>query len=286
MDSFNGSKYFLTIIDDYSRRVVTYFLKSKSDVYFAFERFKARAERFLNTKILAIRTDNGMEFINRQFSDYLEKQGIKAERTNTYTPEQNGVAERFNLTAVDAVKALLESSKLPKMFWEEALACFTYVWNRVCRKSNKTPFELFSKNKPSVAHLKIFGCVAYVGVPKQLRKKLDNRVKKGVMMGYAYHTKGYRIYLPSESKIIETINVRFDESKLAANEDLFSNNIQARKVIALPCIPDLDFLKDDCESKPQSKSAKEREHETSSKTMKCTEIKWVRKAVPRKDFTN
>ncbi|GFX65988.1 hypothetical protein TNCV_14091 [Trichonephila clavipes] len=59
---------------------------------------------------------------------------------------------------------------------------------------------------------------AYVGVPKQIRKKLDMRAKLGVMMGYALHTMGYRIWLTYEDKLIETIDVRFDKNTKGFDE--------------------------------------------------------------------
>ncbi|GFT91003.1 retrovirus-related Pol polyprotein from transposon RE1 [Trichonephila clavipes] len=78
----------------------------------------------------------------------------------------------------DGIKTLLKSSEVPHKFWGEALLCFTYAWNRICHKdSNKTPFEKYSGRKPSVLHLKPFGCLAYAGVPKQIRKKFDMRAK-------------------------------------------------------------------------------------------------------------
>ncbi|GFS51352.1 retrovirus-related Pol polyprotein from transposon RE1 [Trichonephila clavipes] len=118
----------------------------------------------------------------------------------------------------DGIKTLLKSSEVPHKFWGEALLCFTYAWNRICHKdSNKTPFEKYSGGKPSVLHLKPFGCLAYAGVPKQIRKKFDMRAKMGIMMGYAQHTKGYRIWLIDENKLVETINVRFDENKRGIN---------------------------------------------------------------------
>ncbi|GFW15024.1 retrovirus-related Pol polyprotein from transposon TNT 1-94 [Trichonephila clavipes] len=139
--------------------------------------------------------------------NFLTELGIKHEVTNSYTPEMNGVAERFNLTALDGIKTLLKSSEVPHKFWGEALLCFTYAWNRICHKdSNKTPFEKYSGRKPSVLHLKPFGCLAYAGVPKQIRKKFDMRAKMGIMMGYAQRTKGYRIWLIDENKLVETIN--------------------------------------------------------------------------------
>ncbi|GFW43299.1 retrovirus-related Pol polyprotein from transposon RE1 [Trichonephila clavipes] len=107
----------------------------------------------------------------------------------------------------DGIKTLLKSSEVPHKFWGEALLCFTYAWNRICHKdSNKTPFENYSGRKPSVLHLKPFGCLTYAGVPKQIRKKFDMRAKMGIMMGYAQRTKGYRIWLIDENKLVDTIN--------------------------------------------------------------------------------
>ncbi|GFV58135.1 retrovirus-related Pol polyprotein from transposon TNT 1-94 [Trichonephila clavipes] len=206
-ESQGGNKYFLSIIDDYSRKVTVFPIRNKSDVFHTFIRFQKRAERFLSKKVIAVRTDGGLEFCNKDMNNFLTELGIKHEVTNSYTPEMNGVAERFNLTALDGIKTLLKSSEVPHKFWGEALLCFTYAWNRICHKdSNKMPFEKYSGRKPSVLHLKPFGCLAYAGVPKQIRKKFDMRAKMGIMMGYAQRTKGYRIWLIDENKLVETIN--------------------------------------------------------------------------------
>ncbi|GFY05104.1 retrovirus-related Pol polyprotein from transposon TNT 1-94 [Trichonephila clavipes] len=219
-ESQGGNKYFLSIIDDYSRKVTVFPIRNKSDVFHTFIRFQKRAERFLSKKVIAVRTDGGLEFCNKDMDNFLTELGIKHEVTNSYTPEMNGVAERFNLTALDGIKTLLKSSEVPHKFWGEALQIFVslYAWNRICHKdSNKTPFEKYSGRKPSVLHLKPFGCLAYAGVPKQIRKKFDMRAKMGIMMGYAQRTKGYRIWLIDENKLVETINVRFDENKRGIN---------------------------------------------------------------------
>ncbi|GFU76798.1 retrovirus-related Pol polyprotein from transposon TNT 1-94 [Trichonephila clavipes] len=165
-ESQGGNKYFLSIIDDYSRKVTVLPIRNKSDVFHTFIRFQKRAERFLSKKVIAVRTDGGLEFCNKDMDNFLTELGIKHEVTNSYTPEINGVAERFNLTSLDGIKTLLNSSEVPHKFWGEALLCFTYAWNRICHKdSNKTPFEKYSGRKPSVLHLKPFGCLAYAGVP-------------------------------------------------------------------------------------------------------------------------
>lgn len=96
----------------------------------------------------------------------------------------NCAVECFYLTALDHIKALLNASGLPKKFWAKTLMCFSYVWNRVCHKQNTTSFEMYSDIKPSVSHLKKCDCLAYVGVPKQVRRKLHIRAKLGIMRGY------------------------------------------------------------------------------------------------------
>ncbi|GBM24294.1 Retrovirus-related Pol polyprotein from transposon TNT 1-94 [Araneus ventricosus] len=136
-NSIQGHRYFLSITYD-SRKVTTFPMKRKTEVFSCFIKYQKRAERFTNSKIVNVRTDNGMEFCYTEFNKFLEDQGIHAERTNVYSPEQNGVSERFNYTAMDAIKAMLKDSGLGNGFWVEAL-CFTYVWNRVCHKLKRKP---------------------------------------------------------------------------------------------------------------------------------------------------
>ncbi|GFT70819.1 retrovirus-related Pol polyprotein from transposon TNT 1-94 [Trichonephila clavipes] len=170
-------------------------------------RFQRRAERFLNKKVISVRTERGLEFCSGEFRGFLEGLGIDHEKTNSYSPEMNGVAERYNLTVLNGIKTLLNESGLNQKFCAEALICFSYTWNRVCHKGcKKTPFEFYDGKRPSVSHLKRFSCLAFVGVPKQLGRKLDMRAKLGIMLGYVLSTKGYRIWLIEENKVVETIN--------------------------------------------------------------------------------
>ncbi|GFS99797.1 retrovirus-related Pol polyprotein from transposon TNT 1-94 [Trichonephila clavipes] len=287
-ESQGGNKYFLSIIDDYSRKVTVFPIRNKSDVFHTFIRFQKRAERFLSRKVIAVRTDGGLEFCNKDMDNFLTELGIKHEVTNSYTPEMNGVAERFNLTALDGIKTLLKFSEVPHKFWGEALLCFTYAWNRICHKdSNKTPFEKYSGRKPSVLHLKPFGCLAYAGVPKQIRKKFDMRAKMGIMMGYAQRTKGYRIWLIDENKLVETINVRFDENKRGINfRQKVNSNLGYN--LNLPDYyddeDDFDRVKYSLTSRLVSKTSTEMTS-TSEKPdvssdnhnlIPCTEVKWIR----------
>ncbi|GFX65293.1 retrovirus-related Pol polyprotein from transposon TNT 1-94 [Trichonephila clavipes] len=186
----------------------------------------------------------------------------------------------------DGIKTLLKSSEVPHKFWGEALLCFTYAWNRICHKdSNKTPFEKYSGRKPSVLHLKPFGCLAYAGVPKQIRKKFDMRAKMGIMMGYAQRTKGYRIWLIDENKLVETINVRFDENKRGINFRQKSNSNLGYNLN----LPDYyededDRVKDSLTSRLVLKTSTETRSTSENPDVSsdnhslipCTEVKWIR----------
>ncbi|GFX61524.1 retrovirus-related Pol polyprotein from transposon TNT 1-94 [Trichonephila clavipes] len=253
-ESQGGNKYFLSIIDDYSRKVTVFPIRNKSDVFHTFIRFQKRAERFLSRKVIDVRNDGGLEFCNKDMDNFLTELGIKHEVTNSYTPEMNGVAERFNLTALDGIKTLLKSSEVPHKFWGEALLCFTYAWNRICHKdSNKTPFEKYSGRKPSVLHLKPFGCLAYA----------------------------------DENKLVETINVRFDENKRGINfRQKVNSNLGYN--LNLPDYyddeDDFDRVKDSLTSRLVSETSTETPS-TSEKPnvcsdnhslIPCTEVKWIR----------
>ena len=122
-----------------------------------------------------LRTDNGGEFTSTQFEDFLRKEGIRHERTIPKTPQQNGVAERLNRTLVEMSRSMLLDAKLTKKYWAESVSTAVYLRNRCPTKAlmEKTPYEAWFEQKPAVDHLRVFGCDAYVHVPKDERKKLE-----------------------------------------------------------------------------------------------------------------
>eukprot|EP00253_Pinus_taeda_P028641 PITA_28641 len=96
--SFSGCKYFLTFIDDFSRRTWVYFLKLKREVFNTFLAFKAFVEKQSGHQILKLRTDNGGKYVKNTFINFCTENGIQMQHTVPYTPQQNGVAERKNRT--------------------------------------------------------------------------------------------------------------------------------------------------------------------------------------------
>ncbi|CAL8169319.1 unnamed protein product [Prunus armeniaca] len=114
--SFNGKKYFLLFVDDYSRMMCVYFLEQKSEAFSFFKQFKAYGEKQSGYNLKTLRTDRGGEFTSNEFSEFCKSNGIKRELTASYTPQQNGVAERRNRTIVEMARSMLKAKGLPNVF--------------------------------------------------------------------------------------------------------------------------------------------------------------------------
>jgi hypothetical protein len=108
---------------------------------------------------------------------------------------------------------MIKTKKMPKKFWAEAVQCAVYILNR-CPQAileNKTSQELWSDHKPNVAHLRIFGSVAYEIVPDPKRIKLDDKSKKHIFIGYNEKSKVYKLYDPIEKKYVVSGDVEVNE---------------------------------------------------------------------------
>jgi transposase InsO family protein len=129
--STGGSKYCLVIVDDYSRLTWVFFLQEKSQAQETLKRFLRRAQNEFGLRIKKIRNDNGTEFKNSQIDGFLEEEGIKHEFSSPYTPQQNGVVERKNITLLDMARTMLDEYKTPDRFWAEAINTACYSINRL-----------------------------------------------------------------------------------------------------------------------------------------------------------
>ena len=133
--------------------------------------------------------------------------------TQARTPQQNGVAERRNQTLVEKMCSMLIGSKAPGYLWNEAVNTANYLVNRGPTRANQgvTPEEQYSGHIPKVDHLRTWGCVAYVHVPKSDRHKLDSKTMAYRFIGYDDQTKAFRLYLPDKKKVVISKDVMFDE---------------------------------------------------------------------------
>jgi transposase InsO family protein len=104
-------------------------------------------------KLKKLRTDNGLEYCSNEFEKYLEDKGVIHEKTVPYTPQQNGVAERWNQTLWRITRSLIKQANLPIKFWPEAMNTACYLSNIVKDSKGRIPYEIWTKRKVNLDSL-------------------------------------------------------------------------------------------------------------------------------------
>nr|GEX11517.1 hypothetical protein [Tanacetum cinerariifolium] len=237
--SINGKRYVLVNVDDYSRYTWVHFLRSKEEAPEVIKTFLKRIIVLLQSPVIIIRTDNGTEFKNQVLKEYFDSVGISRQVSSVRTPQQNGVVERRNWTLVEAARTMLIFSRAPLFLWAEAIAtaCFTQNRSIIYRRFNKTPYELINDRKPDISFLHVFGALCYLkndredisflhvfGALCYLKNdredigELGAKGDIGFFIGYSANSCAYRVFNRRTKKILETMNVLFDELSSMAFE--------------------------------------------------------------------
>jgi hypothetical protein len=210
-------------VDGHTAKAVTVLMKQKSDVKHIVPDVIAMFERQSNSSVMRFRTDRGGEFMNHDLNQYFRSHGILHETTAGYSSESNGVAERLLRTLMDKARSMLKASGSPNSFWGYALIMANQLhnWIPVNTRTNQTsPHMAFHGSAPNLSFLQPFGAVAHVHVPAALRKKLDDRVETGVLVGFAE---------PAGSK---TYIIRMPHGKLRTSRDvIFSEHAPFQRAL-------------------------------------------------------
>jgi len=149
--SFGGCRYFMLLIDDFTKFTAVYFLKKKSEAAECFKAYKTHVEKVHHGKgknyvIKSVRTDNGGEYTGDAFQRELRRCGIEFQSTVPYTPQEDGVSENSNRVLVGRANALLQHAGAPKIYWAEAVQTVVYLKNLSITKGthgkDATPYEL------------------------------------------------------------------------------------------------------------------------------------------------
>nr|GEW98127.1 retrovirus-related Pol polyprotein from transposon TNT 1-94 [Tanacetum cinerariifolium] len=183
----NGKRYVLVIVDDYSRYTWVHFLRSKDEAPKVIITFLKRITVLLQSLVIIIRTDNGIEFKNQVLKVYFDSVGISHQMSSVRTPQQNRLVERRNRTLVEAARTMLIFSRAPLFLCAEAIAT-AYI-----------------------SFLHVFGALCYPKNDHEDIGKLGAKGDIGFFIGYSADSCAYRIYNRRTKKIMETMNVSFDE---------------------------------------------------------------------------
>lgn len=227
--SFGEAKWYVLFKDEATGYRIVHFMNQKNEVLQKFKQVAAVLKAKFGRPVKYLRSDRGTEYINEQVITYMRENGIEAQLTGRYTPEQNGRNERDNRTIVEAARACLHALGLPKRLWSCAVDCAVYTLNRTpIEEENVTPFEKWTGSQPKLDHLRTFGCDAYEQVPAQFRTKWEAKADKRVFVGYEGEGPNYKLYNPTTGKITISKNVKFNEGAASA---INGNKKQERPVI-------------------------------------------------------
>nr|GEU75454.1 hypothetical protein [Tanacetum cinerariifolium] len=212
--SINGQRYVLVIVDDYSRYTWVQFLRSKDEAPEVIKTFLKRITILLQSSVIIIRIDNNTEFKNQILKEYFDCVGISHQVSSVRTPQQNGV------TLVEATRTMLIFSHAPLFLWAEAIATACFTQNRfiIHRRFNKTSYELINGKKLDISFLHVSGALCYPKNDREDIGKLGAKGDIGFFIGYSANSRAYRVYNRRTKKIMEIMNVTFDELSAMAFE--------------------------------------------------------------------
>ncbi|GJR91738.1 retrovirus-related pol polyprotein from transposon TNT 1-94 [Tanacetum coccineum] len=191
--TISHDNYTLVIVDEYSRYTWVFCLKKKSDAADCIMSF-IKMENLNEVRVKELRSDNETEFKNHKLKEFYDEKGIFQNFSSPCTPEQNGVAERKNRTLIEAAMTMLNSIKLLKQFWGEAVNTAYYTQNRsiIVKRHGKTSYDVFRGRSPDISYFHVFGCLVHIHNHKDHLGKFDENADDEFFLGYSPVAKAFR----------------------------------------------------------------------------------------------
>nr|GEX18495.1 retrovirus-related Pol polyprotein from transposon TNT 1-94 [Tanacetum cinerariifolium] len=238
-----NSQRHVIIKENVSSNTVTASSTTKDETPEVIKNFLKKISVCLYAPVIMVRTDNETEFKNHVLKEYFDSVGITHETYSTKTPQQNGVIEHKDRTLVETARTMLIFSHALLFLWAEAIAtaCYTQNHSIIHRRFNKTPYELIQGRKPNISYLYVFGALCYLKNDHEDIGKLGAKGNIGFFIGYSANSVAYRVYNRRTKKIIETMNITFDElSAMAFEQNSSRLGLQTPRTI--PAAPVLQNL--------------------------------------------
>nr|GEY83549.1 retrovirus-related Pol polyprotein from transposon TNT 1-94 [Tanacetum cinerariifolium] len=193
VESINGKKYILVIVDDYSRFTWSNISEQTMELILSIKRCMITMKRLV---------------------------GISHETSVVRSPQHNGVVERHNHTLIEAARTMLIYAQALLFLWAEAVAtaCFTQNRSIIRLRHGKTPYELLHIKLLDLSFFHVFGSLCYLTNDSENLGKLQPKADIRIFIGYAPTKKAFCIYNRRTRRIVETIHVDFDELTAMASE--------------------------------------------------------------------
>ncbi|KAK3036929.1 hypothetical protein RJ639_030894 [Escallonia herrerae] len=212
VSTISGTKYFLTIVDDYSRAVWVYLMHDKGQIDTLLRNFCNMVHTQFGKLVKIIRSDNGHEFDSQPMTQFYNDHGILHQTSMVDTPKQNGRVKRKHRHILEVARALRFQANLPIEFWGECVLTAAHLINRTPSAilKHKTPHELLFQKVPSYSHLRVFGCLCYAHT--KFADKFAPRSRRCVFLGYPPDKKGWRVYDLETNQVFFSQDVKFEET--------------------------------------------------------------------------
>jgi hypothetical protein len=237
--SVNNNRFYLSVVDDFSKYTWLFPLATKSEVCATFLRFKQLVETFFNTKIRSVQSDNGGKF--RPLQTALNSMGVSYRLSCPHTHHQMGTVERKHRHIVETGLSLLATVSVPFTFWDTAFETTTYLINRLPSKitKKKSPYECLFHLTPDYKYVKIFGCECWPFLRPYQSSKLSFRFSSCVFTAYSKNHLGYEcLHIPSDRVYIAR-HVVFNENSFpfsTSSPHRVSSPPQTPSSLSIPCV--------------------------------------------------
>ncbi len=149
-------------------------MRHKNEALMKFKLFKQMVSRMKsNMWIKILRIDDGGKYLSKNFKEFCQQHGVHWQHTQARTLQQNEVAKWMNRSLLEKARSLMLEANVSKFLWTKGVNTTTYLYNCSLTKSNLgvTPEESYSRKKPDLSHLHIFGCTAFVHIVKEDKNK-------------------------------------------------------------------------------------------------------------------
>ena len=240
--SIDHFKYYLVIVDHFTRYTWLYPLKQKSQVKEVFIAFKALVENRFQTRVRTLYSDNGGEFI--ALRSYLAVHGISHLTTPPHTPEHNGIAERKHRHIVETGLTLLTHASVPKSYWPYAFATAVYLINRMPTEviNGVSPYAKLFKQSPNYLKLRVFGCVCFPWLRPYRANKLQERSTPCVFVGYSLTQSAYLCLEIQSGRLYTSRHVQFIETSFPFSSLVLPSSTVVAESPTSPGQPPVTFV--------------------------------------------
>jgi hypothetical protein len=227
-------------------------MATKSAAYVNTKEFITKDLASEGQKLLQLHSDGAPELISKETVQFLASENCRVTYSPSYTPENNGLAERTNRIIWDSAYTMWLACSLPAMYWVYAVYFALTCTNMLPTNTSKgwmSPFEAKYGTAPDVSRFRIFGCISYVHVPQQLRDStFADKSYKGFFVGFTWPLLDrYLVFVPELDKVVESTHVNFDEvtSTQRKTEELLVVDTTRRVLKDFAFLSDMAYIDDE-----------------------------------------